>query len=618
MRFLGNKTRMLENINSVIEKNNIDGSVFCDLFAGSSCVGDYFKGKYTIISNEYLYSLSVISRAKLNNSQTPKFSNFNKAYGADPYAFFNSKKYIADSQYFITNNYSPKGNRMFFTEENATKIDGIRIDLEQMYKDLIFSLDEYIFLLASLIESVMGFSNTTGTYEAFLKHWDNRALKQFKLSPLVLNKPDALNINQIYNKDSNELIREISGDILYLDPPYTVTEYNSAYHLLESIAKYDYPIINGITGRRKDENLKTKYTRKEQVLKNFEDIFRQAQFKHILLSYSNQGLVSIDDIRNLAQKFAINGVVSVYEFPFREYKNIRTSQKGKDLKEIIIYFKKDNEIIKSPLNYTGSKYSIYNEIIKVMPKHISTFVDIMGGAFNVGVNIVSNKVVYNEYLPHTFNIVKMLLNDNKDYLISKVREIVSEYKLKKTEKETYLKLREDYNKTKDIYKLFVLQMYCFQNQMRFNQKHEFNSPIGNCSYNETIDDRIKLFTPKTCDYELINGSYETVDLSKFDKNTVFYFDPPYFITNATYNDGKRGFVGWDSNEETKLMEFIVNLHDNGYKFILSNVISHGDLINNILADVIKTHGFYVKLIDNIGSKNSRDEVLITNFDWRKS
>lgn len=618
MRFLGNKTRMLENINSVIEDNNIDGSVFCDLFAGSSCVGDYFKGKYTIISNEYLYCLSVISRAKLNNSEVPSFSKFKKAYGTDPYTFFNSKEYVADSQYFITNNYSPKGDRMFFTQENATKIDGIRIDLEQMYKDLIFTLKEYNFLLASLLESVMGVSNTTGTYEAYLKHWDSRALKKFQLSPLVLNKPDALNENQIYNKDSNELIREICGDILYLDPPYTITEYSSAYHLLESIAKYDYPNIAGITGRRKDKNSKTKYTRKELVLKNFEDLFRQAQFKHILLSYSNQGLVSIDDIVKLAKKFAIDGNVLVYEFPFREYKNIRTSKKGSNLKEIIIYFKKDNEIIKSPLNYTGSKYSIYKEITKVMPKHISSFVDIMGGAFNVGVNVVADKVIYNEYLPHTFNIISLLLNDDKNQIITRIREIVSDYQMKKTDKESYLRLREDYNKNKDIYKLFVLQMYCFQNQMRFNQKLEFNSPVGNCSYNETIDERINSFVPKTKDYELINGSYDSLDLSKFDKDTVFYFDPPYFITNATYNDGKRGFIGWDADEETKLMDFIVDLHKRGYKFILSNVISHGDLINNILADVIKTHSFHVKLIDDVGSKNSRDEVLITNYDWRKS
>jgi adenine-specific DNA-methyltransferase len=609
---------MLENINSVIEQNHIDGKVFCDLFAGSSCVGDFFKGRYTIISNEYLYSLSVISRAKLNNSITPKFANFRKAYGTDPFSFFNSKEYVADSQYFITNSYSPKGNRMFFTETNATKIDGIRIDLEQMYKDLIFCREEYYFILASLLESVMGVSNTTGTYEAYLKNWDKRALKQFELSPLILNKPAAINKNEIYNKDSNELIREIKGDILYIDPPYTVTEYNSAYHLLESIAKYDYPVVNGITGRRQDDNNKSKYTRKEQALKNFEDLFRQAQFEHILVSYSNQGLVSVQELGDLAKCFAKDNKVFIFEFPFREYKNIRTSQKGDDLKEIIFYFQKNNEVIKSPLNYTGSKYCIIDEIIKALPKHISTFVDIMGGAFNVGSNIVAQKVVYNEFLPHSFEIIKFLLKDNKPELIKKISKIVEDYSLKKTEKAPYLKLREDYNKDKDIYKLFVLHMYCFQNQMRFNSNLEFNSPVGNCSYNETINERINLFIPKTKVYELSNKSYDLINIDDFDKNTVFYFDPPYFITSATYNDGKRGFIGWDADEETKLMKFIVNLHQKGYKFILSNVISHNELINNILADVIRTHGFYVKLIDDVGSKNSRDEVLISNFDWRKS
>jgi adenine-specific DNA-methyltransferase len=621
MRFLGNKTRMLANIRKVIIDNKIDGNIFCDLFAGSSCVGDYFKGEYKIISNEYLRSLSVISHAKLNNSATPQFKNFRKTYGAnDPFEFFNAKQYKADHQYFITNNYSPKGGRMFFTEENATKIDGIRIDLEQMHKDLVFDIKEYKFLLASLLESVMGVSNTTGTYEAYLKHWDKRALKKFALAPLVLNKPHAIVENEIHNEDSNELIRkqEISGDILYIDPPYTVTEYNSAYHLLESIAKYDYPTISGITGRRQDKNNKSKYTRKEQALKNFEDLFRQAQFKHVLVSYSTQGLVSAKELENIAKRFALNNEVKIFEFPFREYKNIRTSQKGDDLKEILLYFKKDNEVIKSPLNYTGSKYSIMNDITKVMPKHISTFVDIMGGAFNVGANVIAENIVYNEFLPHTFELIKILLKDNKQELMNKITKIVAEYELKKTEKEPYLKLREAYNKTKDIYRLFVLHMYCFQNQMRFNSSLEFNSPVGNCSYNETIDERIKSFIPKTKNYELINGSYELIDIKKYDKDTIFYFDPPYFITSATYNDGKRGFIGWDADEETKLMKFIVNLNNNGYKFILSNVMAHGDQINNILRDIVRTHGFTAIPIYDVGSKNSRDEVLITNFNWRKS
>lgn len=616
MRYLGNKTRMLENINSVILDNNITEGVFCDLFAGSGSVGDYFKEKFQIISNDFLHSLSIVNKAKLENKDIPAFKDFSKKYGVDPFAYFNNKFYISDSQFFITNNYSPKGKRQFFTEKNATKIDGIRIEIEKLYKDFIIDIKERNFLIASLIESVMGVSNTTGTYEAYLKNWDNRTLKEFELQPINIRKTNKIFNNTIYNKDSNELLRKINGDVLYIDPPYTVTDYNSAYHVLESISKYDYPTIGGITGRRKEITKKSKYTKKKQALINFEDLFRQANFNHILVSYSTQGLVSVDELVELAKKFAINNEVKVYEFPFREYKNIRSSQKGDDLKEIILYFKKNLEIIKSPLNYTGSKYSILNEITKVLPKHISTFIDIMGGAFNVGVNVVAEKVIYNEFLPHTFNIIKTLLNEDSCYIINKVETIINDFKLEKSNKENYILLRNDYNNTKDIYKLFVLHMYCFQNQMRFNGKLEFNSPVGNCSYNSTLTERIQKFIPRTINYELFNLSYKDLDITHLDKNSVFYFDPPYFITNATYNDGKRGFIGWNADEETKLLEYITFLHENGFKFILSNVIYHNENTNYILAEWVNTHKFNVVNIDNVGAKNTRDEVIITNYDWR--
>lgn len=618
MRFIGNKTRLLMNIQKVIENHNIKGETFCDIFAGSGSVGDYFKDKYTVISNDYLYFLSVINKAKLSYKETPVFSTFFSAKKQNIFEYLNTRDYHESPQYFITSNYVEDSNRKYFTKQNAIKIDGIRIEIENLYRDKFICDNEYAFLLASLIESVMGVSNTTGTYEAFLKHWDNRALKDFIIQPLEINNVIPKDKPIVYNEDSNILIREIKGDILYLDPPYTITDYSNAYHLLESLAKYDYPEIRGKTGRRIAPNHKSKYNHKQKALINFEDLIRQADFKHIIISYSTQGLIPINELKLMLQRFAVDKQVYISYFPYREYKNIRESNKGGNLREVVIYFEKDLSIIKSPLNYTGSKDGIFQDINKNLPRKISTFIDAMGGAFNVGVNIVANEVVYNEYLPHVYNLVDMLLNNDKNTIIHKVEHTILKYNLTKSDKECYYNLRSAYNSSKDIIKLFTLQMYCFQNQMRFNSKLLFNTPVGNCSYNDTIRNRVLNFVPKTSNFKLYNCSYKDIDFTQYDKDSLFYFDPPYFITSATYHDGKRGFDGWDADKETELLDYLYRLHENGYKFMLSNVVYHKEKTNHILIKWIETHKFHIYSIKNVGSKMQRNEVIITNYDWRKS
>ena len=55
MRYLGSKIKLLSAIEEVIAENEIEGETFADLFAGTGCVGDYFKNRYKIISNDFLY-----------------------------------------------------------------------------------------------------------------------------------------------------------------------------------------------------------------------------------------------------------------------------------------------------------------------------------------------------------------------------------------------------------------------------------------------------------------------------------------------------------------------------------------------------------------------------------
>jgi len=249
MRYLGNKTKLLNFINDVIHKYQIKGEIFADLFAGTGVVGDYFKSEYEIISNDYMYYSKIISKAKLLNNTSPKFSKFYKTYNASPFDFLNEKKYEPQDNFFVYKNYSPIGERMYLTEKNAIKIDGIRLDIEDFYELEIISEKEYFYLLASLIESIPRVSNTTGTYQAFLKFWESRALKDFMIEPLTMQQCEKIHKgNTAYCENTNNLIRKISGDIVYIDPPYTTTQYTNSYHLLETVARYDYPELFGKNG----------------------------------------------------------------------------------------------------------------------------------------------------------------------------------------------------------------------------------------------------------------------------------------------------------------------------------------------------------------------------------
>ena len=611
MRYLGNKTRLLRHIRDFIENQGIEGEVFCDLFSGSASVCDYFKSQYKILANDFLYSSYVITRAKIENSATPAFAAFVERFHCSPFVYFSDREYAYEENHFICNEYSPRGGRGFFTEETANKIDGIRIEIEQLRDEGIFNENEYVFMLASLLESVMGVSNTTGTYEAFLKDWDSRALKRFVLTPLTMEETPLYSQENItYCEDSNDLLRKIEGDILYLDTPYTVTEYSAAYHILETIAKYDDPAIKGLTGRRTENVQKSPYCKKEQALAAYEDLIRQAKFDHIIISYSNQALVPLDELIGVLSKYAVNRIVSVERIPYREYKNIRSSQKGPTLFEVLIYVHKDRTVLKSPLNYTGSKNYIVDKIIENLPRKISSFVDAMGGAFNVGVNIVADKeVVYNEYNPYVYKIIELILAYDKDELVAEIRQFVYQFGLEKCNKENYIAFRDYYNKNQSPLLLFILQMFCFQNQMRFNSKHEFNTPIGNCGCNETTFERIRAFKPKTETCRLLNLSYKDLNLKEFDKDAVFYFDPPYFITSATYNDGKRGFNGWDKEQEAELLQYLSMLNEKGYKFMLSNVIYHKGRTNEILLNWINENNFTVVEIGG----STRSEVIIRNY-----
>src|SRR5699024_4472667 len=427
--------------------------------------------------------------------------------------YWNLYDYSKEKPGFITREYSPIGNRKFFQKKNALVIDTIRRQIEECYKIGLLDERERIFLIASLLESVMKVSNTSGTYEAYFSNWESRSFKELELLPLEMEQRTLYSQNnRAYSEDSNILAKKISGDIVYIDPPYTTTQYTSAYHLLETIAKGDAPLISGKTGRRQDRVM-SMYSRRKDAIRSFEDLLRQLDFDHVIISYSNQSLIEIDDLKKLIKLFFYENEITTTRITYREYRNLNASQKGNGnhLEEYLINLKKDREIIKSPLNYSGSKCWIMDRIIKELPKNITYFIDAMGGAFNVGANIHATKgVIYNEYIKQIFDIKKEFLTKNLDVIYNDIEKIIAEYKLEPSNKESYFKLRNDYNSKeindRDPLKLYVLTLFSFQHMIRFNSKGDYNVPVGNSGFTDDIKMRIREYRTKSPLVKMLNKS----------------------------------------------------------------------------------------------------------------
>lgn len=184
--------------------------------------------------------------------------------------------------------------------------------------------DNHFILLACLIECVPFYSNILGVYAAFKKDWDQRALK-----PLALKKIQLLESNKkhfAYNKSSMELLQAHKYDIIYLDPPYNQRQYAPNYHLLETIAKYDNPKIKGVSGMRNYENQKSDFCNKVKALDSLETIVKSNNYKYIVLSYNNEGIMPQEKILEIMEK---QGSVEIVEYDYLRFKsNIHVSLKS--------------------------------------------------------------------------------------------------------------------------------------------------------------------------------------------------------------------------------------------------------------------------------------------------
>ena len=269
-RYLGNKYKLLSFITGVVEAECDNVHTVADIFAGTGAVSSAFADR-RLITNDIMYSNYICNYAWFG------------ALKYDPHKIEELVVYyntiIVESENYMTENFSGT----YFSRADCAKIGFIREDIEQRYRRGELNHREQALLITSLLYAMDKIALTCGHYDAFRQGAvsDQPLELRVPLAPLE-NDPQ----NQCFNEDANNLVKRITADLVYIDPPYNSRQYCDAYHLLENVARWEKPEVFGV-GRKMDRRgLKSRYCTKDAGAA-FETLVADIRARYILLSYNN-------------------------------------------------------------------------------------------------------------------------------------------------------------------------------------------------------------------------------------------------------------------------------------------------------------------------------------------
>lgn len=320
-RYIGNKNKLLNWISELIDEHT-EGKSFFDVFAGTGVVTKEMFEKYdSFILNDFLFSNNIIYKAFFGNE------SFDKEKILSIQQEYNTITTNGEDDEYFSENFGGK----FFSVHDAKIIGEIRTRIDN---DKSLNERERSILIASLIYSSDKIANTVGHYDAYRKKVQIADRFKFELiNPLDTSDKDI----QIFRRDANELVRQVSADIAFIDPPYNSRQYSRFYHVLEGIAKWDKPKLDGVAMKPPAENM-SDYSR-SSAPKIFDDLIQNLDVRYIVVTYNNtykskssssMNKIAHDEIMHSLNKV---GKTQSYEKPFQFFNAGKTDLK--DHKEFV-------------------------------------------------------------------------------------------------------------------------------------------------------------------------------------------------------------------------------------------------------------------------------------------
>ena len=161
-------------------------------------------------------------------------------------------------------------------------------------------------------------------------------------------------------------------------------------------------------------------------------------------------------------------------------------------------------------------------------------VDLFCGGCNVGINAPTSKVLFNDTNSWLTGLFEVLKDQEEQEVFRQTGDLIERFGLSKSwehgygyyhcensgdglasfNREPFLKLRKAFNGKKErdgeYYLMrYVLIVYSFNNQIRFNRKGEFNLPVGKRDFNLRMQQKLQAFMRrlKCGDYRFSNQDF---------------------------------------------------------------------------------------------------------------
>lgn len=295
-RFMGSKQKLVGEIWDVARQFDVETAM--DLFAGSGTVSYLFKSHgLRVVSNDHMYMSWHYARAMVENNKR-RLSESQVDWLISEQRTMNDR--------FVEENFAG----LYYSDEDNRLIDRIRSNISGLSHPIDRSIATAALMRACAKKRPRGIFTYVGfRYDDGRKDLRRPLDEHFRLAVAAIN--DAVFSNGRRNVARCGDVFEVPplrNALVYMDPPYfsplSDNEYVRRYHFLEGIARgWEGVSIQGHTKTKKFASYRTPFSSREGALSAFDRLFRKFRRNYLLVSYSSNGLPTMDEIMSVMSKY---------------------------------------------------------------------------------------------------------------------------------------------------------------------------------------------------------------------------------------------------------------------------------------------------------------------------